>query len=694
LAKLLLEVLSEEIPARMQARAAEDLRTLVGERLKHARLDFDHAASFVTPRRLALMVSGLPKLQPDQTIERKGPRVGASAQAIKGFVTATGLASIDSAEQRDTGKGVFYFAVSHEQGRPTAEALAGLLPDALDALFWPKSMRWGRHRLRWVRPIHSILCRFDNRTIAFQFAHLSAGDSTAGHRHLAPQRFEVTDEADYRRKLWQAYVILDAGERAAMIRRALERLAGAEGLRLKPDEALIEENAGLVERPVVLLGRIDERFMDVPPEVLTTAMRTHQKYFALLRPNGSLAPRFALVSNMETEDGGAAIVAGNERVLRARLSDAKFFWDQDGKVRLAERVEALGQIVFHAKLGTVHDKVHRIAELAREICAHVPGADPTLAASAARLCKADLVSHLVGEFPELQGVMGRYYARLDGEPDEVAEAIAEHYSPLGPNDACPTKPLSVAVALADKLDTLAGFFAIGETPTGSKDPFALRRAALGVIRLVLENKLRTPLATLIRFPKHFGAEALINVQGTQRNKVVQDLLEFFAERLKVHLRDAGIGHDLINAVFADRREDDLYRLTEKAQRLAAFLGTEDGANLLTAYRRASNIVRAEEKKGWRANGAPVDPAHFRQDEEHDLFGALGGIRDFDAAVLEADAFEGYLRTLARLRRPVDAFFDKVTVNADEPALRDNRLKFMQAIRAKMDAVADFSKLEG
>jgi glycyl-tRNA synthetase beta chain len=694
LAKLLLEVLSEEIPARMQARAAEDLRTLVGERLKHARLDFDHAASFVTPRRLALMVSGLPKLQPDQTIERKGPRVGASAQAIKGFVTATGLASIDSAEQRDTGKGVFYFAVSHEQGRPTAEALAGLLPDALDALFWPKSMRWGRHRLRWVRPIHSILCRFDNRTIAFQFAHLSAGDSTAGHRHLAPQRFEVTDEADYRRKLWQAYVILDAGERAAMIRRALERLAGAEGLRLKPDEALIEENAGLVERPVVLLGRIDERFMDVPPEVLTTAMRTHQKYFALLRPNGSLAPRFALVSNMETEDGGAAIVAGNERVLRARLSDAKFFWDQDGKVRLAERVEALGQIVFHAKLGTVHDKVHRIAELAREICAHVPGADPTLAASAARLCKADLVSHLVGEFPELQGVMGRYYARLDGEPDEVAEAIAEHYSPLGPNDACPTKPLSVAVALADKLDTLAGFFAIGETPTGSKDPFALRRAALGVIRLVLENKLRTPLATLIRFPKHFGAEALINVQGTQRNKVVQDLLEFFAERLKVHLRDAGIGHDLINAVFADRREDDLYRLTEKAQRLAAFLGTEDGANLLTAYRRASNIARAEEKKGWRANGAPVDPAHFRQDEEHDLFGALGGIRDFDAAVLEADAFEGYLRTLARLRRPVDAFFDKVTVNADEPALRDNRLKFMQAIRAKMDAVADFSKLEG
>jgi len=718
LAKLLLEILSEEIPARMQARAAEDLRTLVVERLNAARLSHDHAASYVTPRRLTLMVSGLPKAQPDITVEKKGPRVGATAQAIDGFLRSAGLTKIEQCEQRDTGKGVFYFAVAKEKGRLTAEALALLLPEAMNALLWQKSMRWGSHRLRWVRPIHSILCRFDLQTIAFEFAHLTAGDSTAGHRHLAPERFDVVDEADYRRKLWQSYVILDATERANMIRRDLDRLAAAEGLKIKQDEALLAENAGLVERPVVLLGRIDERFMDVPPEVLTTAMRTHQKYFALLKADGALAPRFALVSNMETADGGGAIVAGNERVLRARLSDAKFFWDQDRQHSLKSRVPQLKEIIFHAKLGTVREKVDRMYRLVETLGPHLPMVKRGSAQRAVLRCKADLLTSMVGEFPELQGLMGRYYALHDGESKPVARAIAEHYSPVGPSDQCPRRPLSVMVALTDKIDSIAGFFLIGETPTGSKDPFALRRSALGIIRLILENKLRVPLLAVFdesvalhqagirqralaakagdRRTTPDDDKALRSAEDdpSARKPVLDTILAFFADRLKVYLRDAGIGHDLINAIFADRAEDDLYRLTEKAKRLSRFLKSEDGANLLTAYRRASNIVRAEEKKGWKADGGAVERARFAQGEEIALFDALSTVRVVDLGAVEAAAFDGYLQDLSGLRRPIDAFFDKVTVNADDAALRDNRLKFMQAIRAKMDAVADFSKIEG
>ena len=719
MAKLLLEILSEEIPARMQARAAEDLRTHVVERLNAARLNPDHAASYVTPRRLTLMVSGLPKAQPDMTVEKKGPRVGAAAQAIDGFLRSAGLSSIEQCEQRDTGKGIFYFAVSKEKGRPTAEALGQLLPEAMNALLWQKSMRWGSHRLRWVRPIHSILCRFDRQTIPFEFAHLVAGDSTAGHRHLAPERFDVVDEADYRRKLWQGYVILDAAERANMIRRDLDRLAAAEGLKVKQDEALLAENAGLVERPVVLLGRIDERFMDVPPEVLTTAMRTHQKYFALLKADGALAPRFALVSNMETADGGTAIVAGNERVLRARLSDAKFFWDQDRQHSLKSRVPQLKEIIFHAKLGTVREKVDRMYRLVDALSPHLPTVKRGSAQRAVLRCKADLVTAMVGEFPELQGLMGRYYALHDGESKPVARAIAEHYSPAGPSDQCPRRPLSVMVALTDKIDSIAGFFLIGETPTGSKDPFALRRSALGIIRLILENRLRVPLLAVFdeavalhqagirrralaaktadrRSSSAEDEKALRSADDdpAARKPVLDAILAFFADRLKVHLRDSGIGHDLINAIFADRAEDDLYRLTEKAKRLSRFLKSEDGANLLTAYRRASNIVRAEEKKGWKADGAAVDRARFAQGEEIALFDALGTVRAVDLGAVEAAAFDGYLQDLAGLRGPIDAFFDKVTVNADDAALRDNRLKFMQAIRAKMDSVADFSKIEG
>ncbi len=721
MAKLLLEIFSEEIPARMQARAADDLKRLVTERLDAARLAFDSARAYVTPRRLALIVSGLPTAQPGITVEKKGPRVGSPPQAVEGFLRAAGLDRIEQCEQRETGKGVFYYAVSHEKGRAADEALAGLLPDALDALLWPKSMRWGRHRLRWVRPVHSILCLFGDRVVPFQFAHLTAGASTCGHRHLAPDRFSVTGVADYRAKLKIAQVELDSEMRAGAIRKELERLAAAEGLRVKPDEALIAENAGLVERPSVLMGKIDEAFMGVPPEVLTTAMRTHQKYFALEKADGALAPRFALVSNMITEDGGAAIVAGNERVLRARLSDAKFFWDQDRAHTLKSRVPRLKQIVFHAKLGTVYEKVDRMHKLVDTLVRYIPAAKLKRAHRAVLRCKTDLVTNMVGEFPELQGIMGAYYARHDGESGAVAQAIAEHYSPLGPSDRCPRKPTSVAVSLADKIDTLAGFFLIGETPTGSKDPFALRRAGLGIIRLILENRLRLPLLFAFEqalrlqeagMKKRAVALAREGAKGdrerTQRlddasetdenggalKPVLDQLLAFFADRLKVYLRDEGIGHDLINAVFADRVEDDLFRLTAKADRLAAFLKSDDGANLLVAYRRASNIVRAEEKKGWKSNGGPVDRGRFEAGEEHALFDALALVRSVDLGTVEASVFDGYLQDLAGLRRPVDNFFDKVTVNADDPMLRDNRLKFMQTIRAKIDAVADFSKLEG
>ncbi len=705
----------------MQTRAAEELKRLVTERLTAARLDFAAARAYVTPRRLVLIVKGLPKAQPDVTVEKKGPRIGSPPQAIEGFLRAAGVERIEQCEQRDSGKGVFYYAVSHEKGRPSEEALAVLLPEALGALLWPKSMRWGRHKLRWVRPVHSILCLFDEHVVRFDFAHLSAGDSTCGHRHLAPERVIVKNIADYKIKLKAAYVELDAARRAETIRLALERLANGEGLRVRPDEALIAENAGLVEHPVVLMGTIDAAFMDVPPEVLTTAMRTHQKYFALETANGALAPRFALVSNMATADGGKAIIAGNERVLRARLSDAKFFWDQDRAHTLKSRIPRLKKIVFHAALGTVYEKVHRMHKLAENLAPHVPEAKLKRAQRAVLRCKADLVTNMVGEFPELQGVMGAYYARHDGESEAVARAIAEHYSPLGPSDRCPRKPTGIIVSLADKIDTLVGFFLIGETPTGSKDPYALRRAALGVIRLILENNLRLSLlnifkSALVMHDQGFRsrAEAAFQEDASADRKrsfltyasmpsdeqlnslqpVLNQLLEFFTDRLKVYMRDKGIGHDLINAVFAGHVDDDLFRLTAKANRLATFLQSDDGANLLIAYRRASNIVRAEEKKGWKSDGIPVDRSVFRAPEEHTLNDALGRVRTVDLGMIEAAMFDGYLMDLASLRRPLDEFFEKVTVNAEEAGLRDNRLKFMQAIRAKMDAVADFSKLEG
>ena len=693
--ELLIELFSEDIPARMQARAAEDFKTLVTAKLTASGLTFTSATAHSTPRRLALVIDGLPERTADVMEEKKGPRVGAPEQAVQGFLKSAGLTSLDQCEQRDTGKGVFWFAVAEKKGRDTAEVLAEVIPAAMAELPWPKSMRWATGQVRWVRPLHSIVAVFGGQPLAGSFAvggeqaPLSFGNTTRGHRFLSPEPFAVESFADYRATLEAAHVLLDREARKAKIKADAESLCAKAGLTLKPDDGLLEEVAGLVEWPVVLMGSIDEAFMDVPAEVLITSMRTHQKYFATLDAEGRMARAFIVVANMVTADGGAAVVAGNERVLRARLSDAKFFWDQDRKIRLEDRVPALADITFHAKLGTVREKVARVQALAAEIATAI-GADPAAAARAALLAKADLVSGVVGEFPEVQGIMGRYYALGQGEPETVADAIAAHYKPAGPSDSCPKELVSVALALADKLDTLVGFFAIDEKPTGSKDPYALRRAALGVIRLVLENGLRLPLLSV--FAKAHG---LFTVDGLAKaDGVAGDILAFFADRLKVVLRDQGVRHDLIDAVFALGGEDDLVRLLARVTALQAFVGSEDGANLLTAYKRASNIVRIEEKKDATTYDQEPDPEGLVQEEERALHAALAEALAATRPLLAQEAFTDAMSALARLRGPVDAFFDKVTVNADDKALRANRLRLLSQIRATLNAVADFSKIEG
>jgi glycyl-tRNA synthetase beta chain len=700
--QLLFELFSEEIPARMQARAAEDLARLVTDKLAAAGLVHGDVQGFVTPRRLTLVVEDLPEAQPDVTEERRGPRVDAPEKAIDGFLKGAGLRSLDECEKRDTGKGVFWFAVIRKAGRATHEVLPELLRAAILELPWPKSMRFPAAPFRWVRPLQSVLCLFGGRVLPLDVGAVPVGDTTEGHRFLAGVRFAVKDFADYRARLTEAFVVLDPAERRERIVRELTRAAAAEELALKDDPGLLDEVTGLVEYPVVLAGRIDDAFMDVPHEVLTTSMRINQKYFACLDKEGRLAPRFLLVANTTTRDGGKAVVAGNERVLRARLSDAKFFWDQDRKVRLETRVPKLAERVFHAQLGTVLDKVERVEALAEAVVPFVPGADTVLAKRAARLAKADLSSGMVGEFPELQGVMGAYYARHDGEDEAVAQAIAEHYSPLGPSDRCPTAPVSVVVALADKIDSLAGFFAIDEKPTGSKDPYALRRAALGVIRLVIENRLRLPLAEIfdraadLLTGQRGGGTLLTRAPGWSRElaQVSVDLLGFFADRLKVALREQGIRHDLIDAVFALGGEDDLVRLLARVEALRAFLATDDGANLLIASRRATNIVRIEEKKDGRSYEEAPDPALLKLPEEKALFARLGEARHEAAAALAHEEFAAAMGALAALRRPVDEFFDRVTVNAPETELRANRLRLLSEIRATLGRVADFSRIEG
>ncbi len=688
--ELLLELLSEEIPARMQARAAADLRELVGRALKEAELDYDELQTYATPRRLTLHARGVPARQPDVEVERRGPRVGAPAAALDGFKTSLGVDAYTLEETRDQKGNLVWLARYRRHGKPAAEVAGALLGALLPRFPWPKSMRWGSHQVRWVRPLHSILCLLDGETVPLTFGPVQAGAVTRGHRFLAPGPIEVRDFEDYRQKLATAYVQLDAAGRQREIRDEAARVARDEGLRLREDEILFEELAGLVEWPVVLSGRIDERFMSLPEEVLVTSMRRHQRYMALEDAEGRLAASFVVVANLPARDGGRAIVAGNERVLRARLWDAQFFWDQDRRRALASRVPELDDVIFHAQLGSLGAKVRRLEALAGWLARHVPGARIEHAVRAAALCKADLVTGMVGEFPELQGIMGRYYAEHDLEHVEVAEAIAEHYAPQGPNDQCPSAPVSITTALADKLDTLAGFFAIGEKPTGSKDPFALRRAALGVIRLILENGLRLPLRQALEQALEGYRAQLPDLEA---RAVAEDVLGFIADRLKVHLKSAGVRHDLISAVFAAGQDDDLVRLLAKVQALSEFLATDDGANLLTAHRRAGNIVRIEEKNDRRSYAGQPDGQRMEAKEEQMLFFRLMTVGGDIAGALEREEFAEAMAALARLRQPIDAFFDRVTVNAKEPELRENRLYLLSQIRSALDTIADFSLIE-
>ena len=696
MAKLLLELFSEEIPARMQARGADELKRLVCDGLTGAGLSFTHADAYATPRRLALHIAGIPARQPDIKEERKGPKVGAPDKAIEGFLRGAGVDSLDSCEKRETPKGEVWFAVIEKKGRDTKDVLPELLTAAIHKLVWPKSMRWASNTSRWVRPLHSILAVFNGAALDGELdlggETIAFGYRTWGHRFLSPDYISANSFKDYAAGLKHGHVILDAAERRRMIAEQLDKLANAEDLDLKEDPGLLDEVTGLVEWPVVLIGGIDEEFMDLPPEVLTTAMRSHQKYFTLLREDGSMAPRFALVSNMETADGGAQIVAGNERVLRARLSDARFFWDKDRKETLSSHTTQLADITFHAKLGTLDAKVDRVQALAVEIAKHIDGADRDRVRAAARLAKADLVTGMVGEFPELQGLMGRYYALADGEHEEVADAIRDHYSPQGPNDACPSAPVSVAVALADKIDTLTGFWAIDEKPTGSKDPYALRRAALGVIRLVIENGLRVNL--LPAFGAGFDDYPASVTGETEKGSVCNDLLSFFADRVATHLRGEGVRHDLIAAVFALGGEDDLVRLLARVAALQDFISSEDGANLLTAFRRAANILRIEEKKDGVSYDEAPDSGGYAQDEEAALGRALEAASAAVAKAVEQEEFTSAMAALAALRGPVDEFFDEVTVNAEDADLRVNRLRLLSRIRATMGLIADFSQIEG
>ena len=731
--ELLLELLSEEIPARMQRRAIEDLTGLLRDKLGAAEIPAAELRGYVTPRRLVVVAEGIPATQPDRTEERRGPRVGAPPAAIDGFLRAAGLGLITECEIRDTGRGEFYFAVIRRSGRPSAEVLPEQIRAAITELSWPKSMRWPATSLRWVRPLSSILCLFDGDVLPLPLDGVPVGRTTRGHRFLSPGEFCADSAAGYLEKLQHAYVIIDQDQRRELIRADLDRRAAESGITVKPDPGLLDEVTGLAEFPVVLAGAIDADFLDLPPEVLQTAMRTHQRYFSCAYPKpapakaGSRpAPTFLFVADNLAEDGGAAIVAGNERVLRARLADARFFWDQDRKTRLEDRVEALKDRVYHAKLGSVRDKVERIEKLAAFLSENIRfpersfvtpaqagvqggqsdsaaldsrlrGNDDEelrrLARRAARLAKADLSTGMVGEFPELQGVMGRYYALHDGEDPRVADAIPDHYKPLGPNDTCPTAPLSVVVALADKIVTLVGFFGVAEMPTGSRDPYALRRAALGTIRLILENSLRLPLGAAFEKAKELWDPMWLTNWDPNFPEPTGSLLAFIADRLKAHLREAGARHDLIAAVFA-LAEDDLVRLLARVDALAKFLGAEDGANLLVAYRRATNIVAIEDRRDQRTRDTKVDRSLLHLPEEKALAGSLDRIGDRVGEFLHQEQFAEAMAELARLRPPIDAFFDKVTVNTDDASLRENRLRLLARIRDTMNRVADFSLIEG
>jgi glycyl-tRNA synthetase beta chain len=723
----LLELFSEEIPARMQARAAEDLRKLVTEALVGAGLLYEGAKAFVTPRRLALTVKGVPVRQPDVKEEKKGPRVGAPEGAIQGFLRAAGLKTISEAKVVPDKKGDFYLAAIEKPGRPAIEVIAEIVPEVVKTFPWPKSMRWGEQSaqpgsLGWVRPLHSIVATFGPETeepdiVAFAVDGIKAGDETRGHRFMAPQPFKVRRFEDYAVKLEKAKVVLDPERRKEIILADAKNLAFAQGYELLEDAGLLVEVAGLVEWPVVLMGSFDQAFLAMPPEIVRATIRNNQKCFVLRDPRTSqLVGKFILVANIEAEDGGKAIIAGNERVIRARLADAKFFYDTDLKTRLEDRLPKFKHIVFHEKLGTQWQRIERIEQLADEIALMLssrpeffPG--QTLSPDdlqreqdsyrrqvgrAARLAKADLLTEVVGEFPELQGLMGKYYALAQGEDASVAAACEDHYKPLGPGDRVPTDPVSVAVALADKIDTLVGFWAIDEKPTGSKDPYALRRAALGVIRIVLTSNLElSPRGVFEMHVKRFRPE----MSDPEISNAGDSFVDFFDERLKVQLREQGARHDLVDAVLdVGGREAGIVSIVRRVDALRKFLDTEDGKNLLTGYKRATNIIRIEEKKDGRAYIDRPDQARYRQEEEEALARTIDTVREEASGAVQREDYEAAMRAMAKLRPYVDAFFDRVTVNVAEGTekkeLRENRLKLLNQIRVATEAVADFSRIEG
>ena len=721
MSELLLELFSEEIPSRMQARAAEDLKRLVADGLKAQGLAVGHAQAFATPRRLAFVADGVPAQSPDVSEEKKGPRVGAPEKAIEGFLKGAGLSSIAQASViQDPKKGDFYVARVEKPGRAASSIIADVIPDVIAKFPWPKSQRWGSGTLTWVRPLYSILCLLDGQVVPFTVGGIASGNTTQGHRFHGNAPFEVSGFEDYGRKLKTHKVLLPGSERASWIGEQARALAAKAKLELVEDEGLLAENAGLTEWPTVMMGTFEESFLAVPAECLTTSMKAHQKCFSLRDPKtGKLANKFLLVSNLIAKDDGRQIVSGNEKVIRARLSDARFFWDQDLKRPLDDMWSALRGITFHEKLGSQHERVERIAALAEQL-AGACDADPADARRAAQLCKADLVSGMVGEFPELQGLMGRYYAEVAGTKPEIARAIELHYKPKGPTDTVPKEEqgdaTAIAVALADKLDTLVGFWAIGEKPTGSGDPYQLRRAALGVIRIVLENDLRLPLAKVneahrVRVGRSMLTglrRELLPEEGELLVEKTSDLLAFFAERLKVHLREKGARHDLIDAVFAlgqearsgdgatgkPDRQDDLALIVKRVEALDAFLKTDDGANLLAGVKRAANILAIEEKKDKTSHAGPYDLKLLHDKEELALAAAIEAVKQDTTAAINVENFAGAMRALAELRAPVDAFFEKVTVNAPDPRQRANRLAMLSEIRAATLNVADFSRIAG
>src|SRR6202790_1769042 len=725
--ELLFELFSEEIPARMQAKAADDLRRMVTDKLVAEGLVYEGAKAFATPRRLALTVHGMPARQPDLKDERRGPKVGAPDAAIQGFLKATGLASLDQAKiQRDPKKGDFYVALIEKPGRATLDVLADILPVIIRTFPWPKSMRWGERSarpgaLQWVRPLHSIVATFGMETeepdvVNFAVDGIAAGQTTFGHCFMAPAPINVRRFEDYEAKLLDAKVVLDPQRRKDAILTDARQLAFAQGFELVEDQGLLDEVAGLVEWPGVMMGSFDGEFLAIPGEVIRATIRTNQKCFVVSDPKtGKLTNKYILTANIEASDGGKTIIAGNERVIRARLSDAKFFYETDLKTRLEDRLPKFDGIVFHEKLGTQGERIARIEWLAAEI-APLVGADVEKTKRAAHLAKADLLTEVVGEFPEVAGLMGKYYALAQGEDASVAAASEEHYKPQGPNDRVPTDPVSVAVALADKIDTLVGFWAIDEKPTGSKDPYALRRAALGMIRILVTNNIRLHLwnvfsiaTTVYRQSNNARVTAGVDgwiAEGNRTGESVRETLErvvrglsasglqdFFADRLKVQLREQGARHDLVDAVFALEGQDDLLMVVRRVKALGKFLDTDDGKNLLAGTKRAANILRIEEKKDGKAYDGAPDPSLYSLNEEKTLAKAIDHVKAEASAAVANEDFAGAMSAMAKLRPAVDAFFDKVKVNDDEAKVRENRLKLLNEIRAATRAVADFSKIQ-